>query len=242
MRDVFENRTTSPLPGIYPGGVNTMKDSGFGKLGYAFAIEDPLGRLFLYEHTAKELNGVTEGELGAPSETAKGLLENDEISRIETIESCLVRCLRDEQGIDLRDAPGGSKLFISRISPIVVIDWVMTHTDNKSLVIPNTFAVATAFKANQRMAEFIALNAKSSHEASPGFFKPLHAVQRAIKEKLPCRPSFDIWFEQHLLTSPDMPHSKWEEVTIPEALDTDNGKWIGLRFKRLESLGRIVIQ
>jgi len=39
-----------------------------------------------------------------------------------------------------------------------------------------------------------------------------------------------------------MPHSKWEEVTIPEALDTDNGKWIGLRFKRLESLGRIVIQ
>ena len=234
MSGVITPNDDGHIPGVTVEGIDVIREHGFGKLGYGFAITDPSGRVFTYEHKPKTINGVKAGEVGIPSETVKGRFADDGLVEVEGFEHCLVRCLADEQGIDLTKAEPQAKLLLTRMQPFAVIDWVMSHDGDTT--IGNTFGYVATMQANQPMAEYIALHARESHEATGGFFTPTDSIEAILNgsddKGRPYRPSFDRWYATHKsLDEEDVP-SNHTRVRLPNTL-TNTGtdsNWRGLRF------------
>lgn len=227
-----ESRSAFPIP--TPESVVQMQTDGYGKLGYAFAIEDPLGRVYVYPHKAKENDGVTDGQWSIPSETTKGRFDDEgRLVQVETLEECLARCLDEEQVIDLSGAPEDATLSIVRAEPLSIIDWSMSHdSDADAEQIKDTFAIALSLRANIPMATFMSMTRQETDEGYGGFFQTIDFLQDCVQKRR-IRAAFDAWLTQH--TMPDVqPAGEESAITIPEIISGQD--WKSLRFKKLGTI------
>lgn len=239
LRKSFEI-TEDRMPQLTVDGMREIDQAGFGKIGYAFAIEDQLGRVFVMPHKQKNANGVAEGEIGPPSETVKGKIESEAITKVESIESCLVRCFLDEQGVDLREAGPEAELRLNRLNPLVIVDWPMHHPDTVIDTdiepIKNTLGIVASFRANWSMTRHIETNVEDTLEAYPGSFRPIKALLGVVEKGEGYRPAFDLWLEQYRTYGPVSEPKSWVNLKLPEKLETEEGNWAGLRFSNISEL------
>ncbi len=221
--------TSEQFPKLDIAAIAQAQRDGFGKIGYGFAIEDPLGRVFTVEHKARAENGVTDHQVGILSETVMVDLTGNRLQKIENIASCLVRCFLDEQLLDLREAPDEARLLITRNQPFTVLDWQMSDDGS----IPSTLGIVSALRANAAMASYIALNARDSDEARPGLFRPIQSLRQVI-ENGNYRSAFDTWLNDYTAHYPAMAELSWDPIQLPAELDTDTGNWVDIRFSQLD--------
>lgn len=222
------SRSAFPVP--TPESVAQMEAEGFGKLGYAFGIEDPLGRVFVFPHKTQIKNGVTDGQWGVPSETVKGRFVDGYLEEIETLEQALARCLLHEQVLRVAEAPESASLEIVRAEPFSIIDWNMSHNhDPAAEAIKNTFGVAIALRANVAMAEFIATTRQPTDEGHGGFFQSTDFLNQQI-ENGEIRPAFDAWLTQYQDLNA-LSDAEPVAIAIPEIVS--GSEWKGLRFAQL---------
>lgn len=227
----------SHFPTVSPSAMKDIEAMGFGKLGYAFGIEDPFGRVFTYPHRAKPTNGVEDGQWGVPSETVKGKFKDGELIQVETYEQCLLRCLLEEQAIDLRLAPQEASLTITREIPITLIDWKMSH-DGRNDMLSNTFGIAVTLSANLAMAQFIAVNAHETKEAAEKGLFQSQAFLRGLPQD-ETRPAFDAWLHQHQRYAVEIAQEETVPIVIPQDI-VAGPDWHSLRFAKIRQMGGVI--
>lgn len=221
----------SLFPLVTPQAVDQIAEQGFGKLGYAFDIESPAGNILAYVHKENPADGISSQKWGIPTETVMGLFVGDKLIEVETIEDCLVRCLEEEQAIDLTQAPDGAALTIDPSRSFRFINWPMGEDTDTGKPLPNTFSIAVALHANMEMTQFIAREAAETEEALRGTFIDPAFLGR-IASRGQARHSTDLWLASR---QPRNGNSVEEEAalhikSVEDVQQTNAAEWRDLRF------------
>lgn len=214
----------SAFPVATPEAVERMSEAGYEKFGFAFGIEDPLGRVLIYPHREQGHDQVTDQQWGIPSETVQGLFNGDMLVEVETVEEGLVRCLMEEQGLDLEVSPENAQLSYNPHKPFTFFNWPMSEGDETG-----TFSYTISVRANHSMAVFIALNQAGSNEAYPGFFNSKQFLQNRIDEG-DARFSTDVWLANHS-SLPSSTRSIGQPLPLHPRRETGGNHWRDLRFR-----------
>lgn len=217
---------------------NFAKDVGYNKIGIAFGIYDTDGNLLLVEHKKKEKNGVGDHEWSIPSESVKGLYDDENKFIVgETIEQTLWRCITDELGASAAEAPDASlhPELGSRQRPLL---WdLSTKQDGRPE--NQVFGYDVRLQANDDFADWLMSAGRPTDEAYRFEFFTPDEVEDIIRYRK-TRNGFPAWYNLlgrfHGIFTPDTSRT----VTLREPTIDEKFTWRGTRFAAYS--GRIAVE